>query len=65
MALGTGHIKKLFEEKQSAPDLTELQSIATRLRHEAPRNAAALALLEALEADFPELKETPRLKKAA
>lgn len=55
MALGIGHINKLFEPGYQAPDL---HKVAEQLRAEAVTNSTA-ALLEALEQDFPELKEQP------
>ena len=67
MALGMGHINKLFEPGHQAPDL---HKVAAQLRADAVTNPAAAAFLEALEQDFPELKErdaTPKIpqRKAA
>ncbi len=66
MALGIGHIMKLFEPDRPAPDLA---AVAEQLRQEAPHNTAAAKLLEALLSDFPELKgdqePTQPIEKAA
>ena len=62
MALGIGHINKLFEPGHPVPDLNE---VAEQLRADALTNDTSAALLEALEQDFPEVKErnaTPKIR---
>ena len=67
MALGIGHINELFEPGHPVPDLNK---VAEQLRADALTNETSAALLEALERDFPEVKEnatTPKIpqRKAA
>ncbi len=54
MALGIGHINELFEPGHPIPNLHE---VAEQLRADALTNESAAKLLEALEQDFPEIKE--------
>ena len=56
MALGIGHINELFEPGHSIPNLHE---VAEQLRADAITNETSAAFLEALEQDFPEVKEPP------
>jgi hypothetical protein len=67
MALGIGHINELFAPGHPVADL---RKVAEQLRAQSATNEAAKALLEALEQDFPELKEEqtspqPRERKVA